>query len=362
MNYQPLADVKKSFRVKWYRSKIDGKTLKALSQRSDAQGWFQAGGHIALAVFTGSLIFWFWTQQLWLPMVVALFLHGTIMAFWGGTAPHELEHGSVFRTKWLNKFFLYFFSFFSWWNPFDYGLSHTLHHRYTLHPEGDREVLLPIKPKLASGFMLQMFTVNLWTKRGRTFGRGGLIPTIYETVLGSFGKMGSLTIPSTEWIHALHTDDPDEERKSIWWSRVLLIGHGSIILISILTGLWVLPLIFTFGGFYANWLAYFVALPQHCGLQDNVSDFRKSTRSMKLNPFLEFLYWHMNWHIEHHMYVSVPCYNLKKLHEALADDMPEPRTLIGAWREMRETWSRQQSEPEYQFDTPLPTTATLAQV
>ena len=65
----------------------------------------------------------------------------------------------------------------------------------------------------------------------------------------------------------------------------------------------------------------------------------------------------MNWHLEHHMFASIPCYNLKKLHQACAADMPEPRTLIGAWREMRQTWRKQQEDPSYQFDTPVPTTA-----
>lgn len=54
------------------------------------------------------------------------------------------------------------------------------------------------------------------------------------------------------------------------------------------------------------------------------------------------------------MYGAVPCYNLKKLHRAVADDMPEPRTLIGAWKEMRGTWKRQQKEPGYEYDTPVP--------
>jgi hypothetical protein len=37
--------------------------------------------------------------------------------------------------------------------------------------------------------------------------------------------------------------------------------------------------------------------------------------------------------------------------------MPEPRTLAGAWREMRSTWRLQQTDPDYQFDTPLPANA-----
>jgi fatty acid desaturase len=73
-----------------------------------------------------------------------------------------------------------------------------------------------------------------------------------------------------------------------------------------------------------------------------------------MNPVLEFLYWHMNWHIEHHMYAAVPCYNLRKLNKLVADDMPEPRTLVGAWKEMRKIWRKQEQVKGYQFETKVP--------
>ena len=57
------------------------------------------------------------------------------------------------------------------------------------------------------------------------------------------------------------------------------------------------------------------------------------------------------------MFASIPCYNLKKLHQACAGGMPTPRTLVGAWREMRQTLHKQQEEPTYQYDTPVPTPA-----
>ncbi len=355
--YQPLAEVRKTLKVKWYRSKIDSAALKRLSTRSDAQAWFQAGGHFLLYLLTGSLVFYFWSQQTWLAFFAALFLHGTVASFFVGVAPHELGHGSVFETKWLNKFFLYLFSLLSWWDPFDYASSHTYHHRYTLHPEGDRENLLPLEPSLRSTFVLQLLTVNLLTQRGRTFGKGGLLSTIWVTILGAFGRVGDPDIPINEWIESLHEDQPEEYRKSIWWSRFLLAFHGTVTVVSLLTGYWVMILIIPVAPFIANWLAYLVGLPQHCGLMENVPDFRKSVRSMTLPPIAEFLYWRMNWHTEHHMYAGVPCYNLKKLHHEIAHDMPEPRTLIGAWREMRAIWQRQKVEPDYAFDTPLPPTA-----
>jgi fatty acid desaturase len=357
MSYQPLAEIRKTLRVEWYRCPIEGAKLREYSKRSDLQGWIQAGGHLALFCVTGTLVYVFWSQQIWLAFLIALFLHGTVGSFFAGVAPHELGHGTVFRTKRLNKFFLYLFSLLSWWDPFDYASSHTYHHRYTLHPEGDRENLLPLEPTVGSTFLLQMFTVNLLTQRGRVFGKGGLISTVFVTILGAFGMVGDPETPINEWIRTLHDDQPEEFRKSIWWSRILLLFHGSILIVSIITGLWVLPLIFSVFPFIANWGVYFTGLPQHCGLMENVPDFRKSVRSMTLPLPLEFLYWRMNWHTEHHMYAGVPCYNLKALHHELAWDMPAPRTLVSAWREMREIWQRQKSDPDYQFDTPLPPTA-----
>jgi fatty acid desaturase len=354
---KPLFEVREGLKVKWYRTRIDHDKLRRLSSRSDAQAWFQAGGHLALYILTGSLVFCFWSQQIWIAFLAALFFHGTVASFLVGVAPHELGHGSVFKTKQLNSVFLYLFSLLSWWDPFDYAGSHTYHHRYTLHPEGDRENLLPLEPSLRSTFVLQLITVNLLAQRGRTFGKGGLVSTVWVTVLGALGRVGDLSIPINEWIQSLHEDQPEEYRKSILWSRILLVFHGAVAIVSLMTGYWIMILIISVAPFIANWLAYLVGLPQHCGLMENVPDFRKSVRSMTLPPVAEFLYWRMNWHTEHHMYAGVPCYNLKKLHREIAHDMPQPRTLIGAWREMRAVWNRQKDDSGHAFDTPLPPTA-----
>ena len=152
MAYQPLSDVRKSLRVDWYRCPLEPGKLRELSQRSDLQGWLQAGGHLALFALTGLLVFLFWSYENWLGFLMALFAHGTVGSFFVGVAPHELGHGTVFRTKWLNKAFMYLFSLLSWWDPFDYASSHTYHHRYTLHPEGDRENLLPLHPATGKTF------------------------------------------------------------------------------------------------------------------------------------------------------------------------------------------------------------------
>ena len=193
MSYPPLAEVRKDLRVEWYRCPIDGPKLRELSRRSDLQGWYQAGGHLALFLLTGALTYFFWLQQIWVGVVVGLFFHGTVGSFLRGVASHELVHGSVFRTKILNKFFLYLFSLLGWFDFFDYSGSHTYHHRYTLHPEGDREVLLPIKPTTGKTFLLQMFTINhLDAERdARSAEAAAFLPTIIATIRSAMAKAGS---------------------------------------------------------------------------------------------------------------------------------------------------------------------------
>ena len=53
-SYIPLSEVRKTMSVKWYRCPIESSTLRKLSRRSDLQGWFQAGGHLTLFIFTAS--------------------------------------------------------------------------------------------------------------------------------------------------------------------------------------------------------------------------------------------------------------------------------------------------------------------
>ena len=354
MSYPPLSEIRKSLRIKWYRCPIETKRLHELLQRDDRKAWRQAGGHLALWLLTGCAVYLSWRLQWWGALLITVALHGVVSSFFVGVAPHELGHGTVFRTAWLNKVFLYLFSFISWWDPFDYASSHTYHHRYTLHPQGDRENLLPLNPSTDATFLLQMLTINLFTQKGRTFGKGGLIWTIISTVLAAAGKTGSAKLASNEWLASLHTDQPAEHRKSIWWSRCLLLAHASVVIAALATGQWIFIVIITIPSFIMNIAAYSVGMTQHCGLKQNDADFRKCVRSITINPVLEFLYWHMNWHTEHHMFAGVPCYNLKALHEEVKDDMPEPRSLRQAWLEMRSVWVRQKVEPEYYHETSIP--------
>src|SRR6202012_5430013 len=49
---------------------------------------------------------------------------------------------------------------------------------------------------------------------------------------------------------------------------------------------------------------------QHAGLGENVLDHRLNTRTVRMNAVHRFLYWNMNYHVEHHMFPLVPYHRL----------------------------------------------------
>ncbi len=360
--HPPLADVRRTLRVKWYRSPIEPALLRELMRRSNLQGWFQAAGNLLLLGATGTLAYLLFLNQIWVGFAVALYVHCTMGAF-VSAACHELDHGTAFASKRLNRIFVHIYGLLAWFNMHDYALSHTYHHRYTLHPEGDREVMLPQSPTLRWLYVLQLFTINI---TGGPMCRG-LFVVLRDTITAAFGLPlrpdrvdhdEPIGMYAQEWMAALYAAHPEERRKSIRWARILLLFHGAVLAAAIATGLWLLPVLISLPLVVANWWRYAIFMPMHCGLRDNVADFRKCVRSTKIDPLSSFLYWRMNWHMEHHMYAGVPCYRLRKLARAIESDTPRPRTLLGAWREMRQTWKRQKTEPDYQFDTPVPTAAS----
>ena len=348
--YRPLNEVRRTLRVSWYRSPVDPVRLRELMQRSDQRGLVQALGHLALWSLTGVSCYFLLTRQLWVGFAVMLFLHGTVGSFFRGIATHELGHGTVFKTRWLNSVFLRVYSVLGWWNFHEFAMSHTYHHRYTLHPAGDREVMLPKNPTLRFLYLLQLFTVNITG----SYESNGIIPKVKRLLLCAFNHFDG------EWFRALYRDHPAERRRAVRWARCVLLFHVMVVGAAFAAGAPIVAVLVSGHIFIGNWLRYFVGVPMHCGLRDNVPDFRLCVRTIVLDPVSEFLYWHMNWHTEHHMYAGTPCYNLPALYQAIKNDTPAPRTLLGAWKEMRETWHRQQEDPGYQFDTPLPPTAQPA--
>ena len=81
---------------------------------------------------------------------------------------------------------------------------------------------------------------------------------------------------------------------------------------------------------YGAWLYVTTGLTQHAGLAEDVLDHRLNCRTVYMNPIVRFLYWEMNYHVEHHMFPMVPYYNLKDLHAEMKNDTPDAlQRLLG---------------------------------
>lgn len=323
--------------IKWYRSPIDRDTLRALATKSDFKAFVMTGGFLGVLALLGTAFYVATTRGLIVWSVVAYFLYGTAFAFLINGF-HELVHGTVFRTKWLNKAFLYLFSFLFWGNPHHFRESHMRHHKYTLHPPDDLEVRLPIVFRPRDVVLTGLVDVRLiwWT--------------FSNTVQTAFGKLDG------EWDQICFPEDETKKRNQLFgFARFLLVGHAIVTVGSLLLGLWQIPLLVTFAFPFGRWLHILCNQTQHAGLAEHTDDFRLSARTVLLSPVVEFLYWRMNYHIEHHMYASVPCYNLPKLHRAIRDDLPEPpKGIVRAWRHIFSVLERQEREPEYVYVPQMP--------
>jgi fatty acid desaturase len=273
----------------------------------------------------------------WWVTVPLVFLHGMVVSFIPN-AVHELGHGTVFKTRTLNVFFCHVVAFLGWNNHEMFQASHTRHHRYTLHPPDDLEVVLPIRLMIRDFFRDAFVNPRavLWAFK-----------YTWRIARGKFKGEWELTLfpPSA----------PEKRIPAVRWARAMLAGHALILFVSILTGQWMIPVVISLAPFYGSWLFYLCNNTQHVGLQDNVSDFRLCSRTFTLNPLVRFLYWQMNYHIEHHMYAAVPCYNLKKLHRLIKHDLPAtPRGLYGVWKDIIAILKIQEKDPSYQHIVALP--------
>jgi fatty acid desaturase len=89
-----------------------------------------------------------------------------------------------------------------------------------------------------------------------------------------------------------------------------------------------------------------------------VLDHRLNARTIQMNPVSRFLYWNMNYHVEHHMFPMVPYHALRALHAEVRDELPVPYpSLFAAYREILPTLLRQMHDPTYFVRRELPVSA-----
>ena len=326
----------------WYKPKIDKKTLKELSKRSDTKGLLDIFVFIVALMLSGYLCIQSW-GTLW--SIPALLLYGNIFYCKIISIQHETNHETYFKTRALNKFFYHITSLLGGFEAVRWKWSHFHHHTYTIFTREevyDYENNSP-KPTEPVRFLLNFLPLGplINIQKIRHF-------THFEIIKHSFGIITPV----------VNITVPEKEIKKIINSSRLYVGFWLIIIASsILFKTWLPIIMLILPPFYGNTILMICGMTQHAGLADNVKDHRKSTRTVIMNPFFSFLYSNMEYHIEHHIFPKIPCHNLKAFHQVVKDQMPTPRKgVINAYKEIIPAIFKQAKDKNYYLNVEVPST------
>lgn len=327
--------------AEWYQCPVPKDTMRELLQRRDWPAlrdtalWF--GLLIGLGAVAG--ILW-WQGGLWTMLSIIPFLgYGMIYGSTSDSRWHESSHGTAFKTDWLNSVLYEISSFMVGRESTLWRWSHTRHHSDTIIVGRDPEIAVP-RP------------AHIPTLLGVFFGIAPMKSFYKKILLHCTGKLDAeeqTFIPKDQW-SAIFL------RARIY----VAIYAGLLLLTAFLTAQFgwrgLLPLLLIgLPNFYGAWMMPIYGFTQHAGLAENVLDHRLNCRTVYMNFIHRFLYWNMNYHIEHHMFPLVPYYNLPRLHEVVRDDMPRPYTSIyDAWKEIIPAVLKQAKDPGFYIRRRLP--------
>jgi fatty acid desaturase len=319
--------------AQWYQTPLPRQTLKELMQRSDAPAirdtaiWL---GALALSLAGGIYL---WPTWLCVPF---FFVYGTLYGSASDSRWHECGHRTAFKTVWMNDVVYEIASFMLMRNPVTWRWSHARHHTDAIIVGRDAEIAVMRPPDLVRLVLNYFGIVDVWHS----------LPTLVRNAAGILSDDEKSFIPESE------------QGRAVSSAR----AHVAIYAATVTAALWswsLLPLMaIGLPRMYGAWHLVMVGVLQHGGLADNVVDYRLNTRTVYMNPITRFIYWNMNYHVEHHMYPLVPFHAMPRLHELVKDDLPAPNPSIWhAYREMIPVLIRQLRNEEYFLKRELPATA-----
>ncbi len=319
--------------AEWYHTEIPRKRIKVLMQRRDGPAIRDTLIWLALLALSGFGGYWFWGSWACVPFFIA---YGVLYGSVSDSRWHESGHGTAFKTPWFNDALYQLASFMNMKEPTLWRWSHARHHTDTIIVGRDREILA-MRPPDALRLVVNVLGIR------------DAIDVVVSVVRHASGH---LTAEEVTFI-------PEPERhRVVGEARAWVAIYLLVIALAISLGTF-LPLMYVgLPSLYGRWLAHYFAFTQHAGLAENVLDHRLNSRTVYMNPVLRFLYWNMNYHIEHHMFPMVPYHALRRLHAEIRQDLPVPcSSTIGAYREIVPALLRQMRDPEYHIRRELPATA-----
>ena len=239
-----------------------------------------------LAAFAAAQHYHAWTIQTLVWFSQALILVGLLAAI------HEAAHGNLYDPPVANRLVGNLLASFVGTNFSLYRYSHFHHHKYTLQtgdPEvypNDRVIIENLRAYWRHWILRAMFPKHYFIMSFQAL--KGVFPYFCE---------------KTECKNDVLID-------SVYFFLSKIIGIVALVLYpQVVFDIWILPLLIA----CAFWFPL-LTLPEHYGC--NPADkYFGNTRTTVSNSIVRLFFWNANYHAEHHLYPSVPFYNIPKLHQ-----------------------------------------------
>ncbi len=319
--------------AEWYHTDVPRKTMKDLMQRSDTRATRDTILWLGLMALFAGIGIWLWPSWWSAPFWLA---YGVLYGSASDSRWHECGHGTAFRTKWKNDAVYQIACFMIMRNPVTWRWSHARHHTDTYIVGRDPEIAVMRPPDFLKILLAFVGVLDVWAA----------MTAMLRYAAGVVSAEEKDFVPQSQW------------------PRMILVARiwTLIYAVTIAAALWmgsILPLmVIGLPRMYGAWHFIMTGLLQHGGLADNVTDHRLNSRTVYINPVSRFVYWNMNYHVEHHMFPMVPYHALPRLHAAIKDDLPAPTpSILAGYREMWPAWKRQLRYEDYFIRRELPPTA-----
>lgn len=276
---------------------------KMLMKHNDVKAFLELLTHLGFIFGTFYIVYIYPSVFTILP---ALFvLGGQQLAL--AVLMHDSSHHSVFSNKSVNDFVGNWFGGYPLFNHMpSYRPYHKLHHVTTGTAE-DPDLMLTRGYPTTRKSMMRKFSRDLLGVTG--------VKSSSALMLMSMGFL--------KYTQAGQVVKTKREDRQVNWMGVIGPVIANVLLFLLLAilfdprmyMLWILAHFTTF-----QFCVRIRAMAEH-SLVDDTTDPNRNTRTTKAN-FIErllFAPYHVNYHLEHHMLMTVPSYNLPKMHKLLVE-------------------------------------------
>ncbi|AZO13042.1 fatty acid desaturase [Mesorhizobium sp. M3A.F.Ca.ET.174.01.1.1] len=319
--------------AEWYHTEIPRKQMKELMQRSDQPAIRDTIIWLGALIISAAGGAWFWGTWWCVPF---FFVYGTLYGSSTDSRWHECGHGTAFRTQWMNDAVYQIACFMIMRNPVTWRWSHTRHHTDTIIVGRDPEIAVMRPPDLVRTVLAFVGILDAWHA----------MSDMLRNAAGNISAAEKTFIPE------------QEQPRAIRIARIWTAIYAATIALALYFGSFLPLMLVGLPRLYGAWHHVMTGLLQHGGLADNVTDHRLNSRTVYMNPISRFIYWNMNYHVEHHMFPMVPYHALSKLHEMIKHDLPAPTpSILAGYREMIPAFLRQLRYEDYFIKRELPPTA-----